>query len=169
MTRLPAPPSLAMLALCLCAASPLATAQHDPAHHHAGAGPVAPAATSSDTRLAVLFPAPMKAHTLSNMRDHLVALAQIQEALATGAYERAAQTAEQALGMTSLASHGAHEVAPFMPPAMQAIGSSMHRHASQFAIEAQNSAATGDLKPALAALARTTQACTACHAAFRLD
>jgi cytochrome c556 len=169
MTRPPAPRSLATLALCLCAMSPLATAQHDAAHHHAGAGPASASATVSDKRQPVVFPAPMKTHTLSNMRDHLVALAQIQEALGNGAYERAAQTAEQALGMSSLASHGAHEVAQFMPPAMQAMGSAMHRSASQFAVEAQNSAATGDLKPALAALARTTQACTACHAAFRLE
>jgi cytochrome c556 len=56
-----------------------------------------------------------------------------------------------------------------MPKGMQDIGTAMHRSASRFAIEAQNSAATGDLKPALLALSRTTQACVACHAAYRLE
>ena len=56
-----------------------------------------------------------------------------------------------------------------MPQGMQDIGTSMHRNASRFAVEAANSAATGKLEPALAALARTTQACVACHAAYRLQ
>ena len=111
----------------------------------------------------------MKAHTLANMRDHLLALAQIQESLASGAYDRAAQTAEQRLGMSSLQAHGAHESSRFMPEGMRSLGTSMHRSASRFALEAQNSAATGDLKPALAALAQLTQACVACHAGYRLE
>jgi hypothetical protein len=157
-------------ALAALLASPWTLAQHDPAahQHHAAAAASGPAG-ASDARQAVAFPAPMKEHTLTNMRDHLVALAEIQEALANGAFDRAAQTAEQRLGMGSLAAHGAHEVARFMPQGMQDVGSLMHRSASRFAIEAQNSAATGDLKPALAALARVTQACTACHAGYRLE
>jgi len=154
---------LAVAALATLTLQPVA-AQHDPAHHH-------PPASSGgdDARQAVAFPAMMKTHTLANMRDHLLALAQIQEALASGAYDRAAQTAEQRLGMTSLQAHGAHESSRFMPEGMQILGTSMHRSASRFALEAQNSAATGDLKPALAALAQLTQACVACHAAYRLQ
>jgi hypothetical protein len=44
----------------------------------------------------------------------------------------------------------------------------MHRNASKFAIEVQNTGATGDLKPALLALSKTTQACVACHAGYKL-
>lgn len=154
---------LAVAALATLTLQP-AAAQHDPAHHH-------PPASSGgdDARQAVAFPAMMKTHTLANMRDHLLALAQIQEALASGAYDRAAQTAEQRLGMSSLQAHGAHESSRFMPEGMRNLGTSMHRSASRFALEAQNSAATGDLKPALATLAQLTQACVACHAGYRLQ
>ncbi|MBK6854853.1 MAG: hypothetical protein IPG93_25590 [Burkholderiales bacterium] len=116
----------------------------------------------------VRLPAPMREHMLANMRDHLAAIAEIQRALAEAAYDRAATLAEQRLGMSSMATHGAHHMAPLMPKPMQAHGTTMHQAASQFAVEAQNSAASGDLKPALAALARTTAACVGCHAAYRV-
>ncbi len=124
---------------------------------------------SADARQPVNFPEPLRTHTLANMRDHLLALAEIQDALARGAHDAAGRLAEQRLGMTSLKAHGAHDVAGFMPKGMQDIGSSMHREASRFAIEAQNASASGDIRPALAALARTTQACVACHAGYRLN
>ncbi|HEX5629182.1 MAG TPA: hypothetical protein VFX72_06380 [Usitatibacteraceae bacterium] len=122
----------------------------------------------SDGRVAVAFPEPMRTHTLANMRDHLLALQEIQQALADGAYERAADVAEKRLGMTSLRSHGAHDVARFMPEGMQAIGTEMHRSASRFAVEAANAGATGNVKPSLAALARVMQQCVACHASYRM-
>jgi hypothetical protein len=145
-------------------AAHLAAMQAAPApagqHQHA-------AASTPDTRQPVAFPALLQAHTLANMRDHLLALAQIQEALGRGAYDAAGQIAEQRLGMSSLQSHGAHEVAGFMPEGMQVAGSAMHRSASRFAVEAQNSSASGDAKPAMAALATLTQACVACHAGYK--
>lgn len=131
------------------------------AHNHG-------AAADADTRVEVVFPEPMRSHTLSNMRDHLKAVAEIQAALAEGKYDVASSVAEQRLGMSSLKSHGAHDVARYMPAGMQAAGEAMHRSASRFAIEAQNSAATGDLKPAVQALAQVTATCVACHAGFRL-
>lgn len=137
--------------------------RHDAAHDSGGQTPAA------DARMPVNFPAAMRAHTLTNMRDHLLALAQIQEALAQGSFDVAARTAEQRLGMSSLALHGAHDLSKFMPEGMQEIGTTMHRSASRFAVEAQNSAVTGDAKPALAALAVTMQACVACHATYRLQ
>lgn len=150
---------------------------HDPSQHRSHTQPApaksaAPAATAhggADTRAAVKFPAAMKQHTLANMRDHLLAIAQIQEALATGKYELAATTAEKRLGMTSLVDHDAAHQAQFMPKGMQDIGTAMHRSASQFAVEAQNASATGDLPKALSALSRVTQSCVACHAGYRLE
>jgi hypothetical protein len=133
------------------------------ATHHAAHAP-APA----DGRQEVAFPEPMRTHTLANMRDHLLALQQIQQALAEGAWDRAADTAEKRLGMTSLAAHGAHDVAKFMPEGMQAIGTAMHRSASRFAVEAANAGATGDARKALGALAQVTAQCVACHAAYRM-
>jgi hypothetical protein len=126
------------------------------------------AASVPDTRQLLRFPDEMRQHTLSNMRDHLLALAQIQEYLSTGEMERAGQVAEQRLGMSSLKDHGAHESSKFMPQGMQDIGTSMHRSASRFAIEASNASASGDMKPVLRELATLTQACVACHAGYRL-
>lgn len=149
-------------ASALATTSPaLAQHQHDPSQHAKAHKPAV------DGRVAVGFPAQLREHTLANMRDHLLALAEIQEALSKGEFDLAGKTAEERLGMSSLKSHGAHDVAKFMPKGMQEAGTAMHRSASRFAVEAQNASATGDAKPALAALARTTQACVACHATYR--
>lgn len=122
----------------------------------------------SDARVAIELPSNLKQHMLANMRDHLLAVQEIQEALAHKQEDRAAQIAEQRLGMTSLRLHGAHEVGKHMPPSMREIGSGMHRLASRFAVEAQNAGVTGDIRPALAALAQVTAQCVACHAGYRL-
>lgn len=156
---------VAALGAGLAGAGALARAQHQHTapHDKVGHAPVV------DARTPVHFPESMRTHTLTNMRDHLLALAQIQEALARESFEIAAKTAEQRLGMSSLALHGAHDLSKFMPEGMQEVGTTMHRSASRFAVEAQNSAVTGDAKPALAALAVTMQACVACHATYRLQ
>jgi len=93
-------------------------------HHHGG--------SSADSRVAVAFPAPLRAHTLENMRDHLLTLQRIQDALARDAYDDAAQLAESRLGLSSLEAHGAHEVARYMPRGMQDIGVGMHRAGEPF-------------------------------------
>jgi hypothetical protein len=126
------------------------------------------ASAPPDGRQEVAFPEPLRTHTLANMRDHLLALQEIQQALAEGAHDRAAGIAEKRLGMTSLQSHGAHDVAKFMPAGMQAVGTAMHRSASRFAVEAANAGATGDTRKALGALAEVTAQCVACHAAYRM-
>lgn len=153
----------------LTAAAPgLPTAALPQAHEHAMHQHPAPA-MPPDTRLAEGFPEPLRTHTLANMRDHLLALGQIQEALALGNYDTAADIAEKRLGMSSLEAHGAHQVARYMPKAMQDAGSAMHRSASQFAVAAKDASVNGDRKSALGALARVTQTCVACHAGFRLE
>ncbi len=158
---------LAVAALAALAAPPwivFAQHTHDPsAHSQAGKG-----APAKDLRVVVEFPAGLREHTLANMRDHLLAIQQIQAALAAGKYEQAAEVSERRLGMSSLHDHGAHEVAKYMPKGMQDAGSAMHRSASRFAVAAQDAAATGDLRPPLAALAEVTANCVACHAAYRL-
>jgi hypothetical protein len=122
---------------------------------------------STDSRQVVQFPEQMRLHTLANMRDHLLALQQIQQALGSGDFDRAAEIAEQRLGMTSLRVHGAHEIAAFMPEKMQQIGTEMHRAASRFALAARDAGATGEIQPALSALAGVMAQCVACHAAYR--
>lgn len=121
-----------------------------------------------DTRELVHFPAPLRDHTLASMRDHLLTLQRIQEALATGKYDEAAKLAEQRLGLSSFGLHEAHKVAKYMPKGMAEAGTAMHRAASRFAIAAQTAGATGDLKPALEALSQVTLACASCHAGYRL-
>lgn len=143
----------------------LAWAQHD---HYKG-GEHGAAGNDKDQREFVRFPDALREHTLANMRDHLLALQEIQEALGRGQEDVASHVAEQRLGMSSLNLHGAHEVAKYMPQGMQDVGTTMHRSASRFAIEAQNAGVTGDLKPALKALSTVTAACVGCHSAYRLQ
>lgn len=140
-----------------------AAAQHQGQQTHKDHG-----AAVTDTRILVKFPTELVDHTLANMRDHLFALQEIHEALAQGQNDKAATVAENRLGMTSLRLHGAHEVAKYMPQGMQDAGTAMHRAASRFAIEAQNSDVTGDLKPALGVLGEVMNACVGCHAGYRL-
>jgi hypothetical protein len=136
-------------------------------HQHARA-PNAEPPHPADTRALVALPGPMADHMLANMRDHLVALQEIQDALARDLPDKAAEISELRLGMTSLATHGAHEIAQFMPQGMQDAGSAMHRAASQFTIIAKNAGVTGDLKSALGALSVVTAQCVGCHAGYRV-
>ncbi|MFY9834575.1 MAG: hypothetical protein WAK66_17925 [Methylocystis sp.] len=136
-----------------------------------------------DTRKLLDFPAPMREHMLSNMRGHLQALNEILAALSIGDGPKAARIAETRLGVESpgaaacvpnsgTTDHSTHDMAAmmaqFMPEDMRALGLTMHESASEFAREAAKTQSGGDLKPALASLARVTQSCAACHAEYRL-
>jgi hypothetical protein len=153
---------VAIVAAILAAGSAtFAVAQHR--YHHDASSPVAP-----DARQIVKFPAAMVEHTLANMRDHLLALQEIQSHLGMGRADAAAKIAETRLGMSSLGLHGAAEVSKYMPQGMQDAGTAMHRAASRFAISAQEAGVTGDLKPVFAGLAEVTAQCVGCHAGYRL-
>ncbi len=137
------------------------------AQQHEHAMPMA-TASQGDARQLVAFPEPMRVHTIANMRDHLLALQEIDMALSKNDFDRAAKVAEGRLGMSSLELHGAAHIAPYMPKGMQDIGTQMHRAASRFAVETQNASVSNDVRPALAALGEVMQQCVACHAAYRL-
>jgi hypothetical protein len=122
-------------------------------------------AADQDVRIKVDFPAMMKTHMLGNMRDHLLALHEIQTALAKGELDKAGDIAETRIGMSSLISHNASHMAPFMPKGMQAIGTEMHHAASRFTITAKE----GDLVKSLDALTKVTQQCVACHTTYRVN
>lgn len=156
-----------LLAAAMVAAAPGAPA-HEGQHPASGEAPHSTTATAGDARTLVAFPAPMREHMLANMRDHLAALQEINTALAVEDYGLAADIAEERLGLSSLERHGAGHMAGHMPGEMQAIGTAMHRAASRFAVAARDAGATGDVKPALAALAGVTARCVACHAAYRV-
>jgi hypothetical protein len=122
------------------------------------------AKAEGDTRELVALPDMMQSHMLTNMRDHLAALNEILASMAGGDGDTAAQIAETRLGMSSLATHGASHMAPFMPERMREIGTGMHHAASRFALRAQE----GETGPAFAALSEVTAACVACHSAYRI-
>lgn len=138
------------------------------AQHHGHGDHKGHAGTAPDTRIAVTIPPELASHMLANMRDHLLALQQISEALGREQSDVAAKIAEERLGMSSLRTHGAHEVAKYMPQGMQDAGSAMHRAASRLAIEARNAGVTGDLRRAVVGLADVMSACVGCHAGYRL-
>lgn len=161
--------SATIVTALLLSAAAFGQAEHH-IHHRMPAGTDHPPAHApEDLRTLVELPDALRQHMLANMRDHLLALQQIQEALASEEFDQAGQIAEQRLGLTSLERHGAHAVGPFMPEAMRMTGTAMHRAASQFAVTVSDASATGDIRPALSDLARVTAQCVACHEGFRVQ
>lgn len=121
-------------------------------------------AVQADTRELIDLPQMMQEHMMANMRDHLAAINEILQLLAVEDGDKAADIAENRLGMSSLESHGASHMAGFMPKAMQNIGTQMHHAASRFAIKAQ----AGDMQEAYRALPELTAQCVACHNDYRI-
>lgn len=119
---------------------------------------------SSDARQMVELPEMMQSHMLANMRNHLETIDLILEQMSANKLDKAADTAEQSLGMSSLDKHGAEHLAKFMPEAMRKAGTNMHRAASRFSLKAQE----GDALAAYASLQNVTAACVACHASYRI-
>lgn len=127
--------------------------------------------SAADDRELVKLPKMMQAHMLANMRDHLRALDEMLQALAQGKVDAASKIAESRLGMSSMGVHGAKHMAPFMPPAMRAIGVQMHKAASRFVTIARDA----ELEPGLkaqrkvyGALHTIMENCNACHTAYRI-
>lgn len=145
------------------------------------------AAMGGDPRQLVNFPPEMREHTLANMRDHLAAISEILAAMSTGHYAKAARTASTRLGLDSPAAAGCkpepaagapmmsrpgdmeHRMGKAMPEGMRNIGLEMHTAASDFAAEALKATGINNPKPALAALSRVIQQCSACHATYRVQ
>lgn len=117
-----------------------------------------------DTRQLVELPEMMQQHMLSNMRDHLVAFNEILVYMNNDELDKAAEIAEQRLGMSSLELHGASHMAKYMPKGMQQAGTNMHKAASRFARKAQE----GEPLPAYKMLSGITSACVACHTRYRI-
>lgn len=119
---------------------------------------------TEDSRQLVKLPEMMQQHMMSNMRDHLVAINEILLYLGNNEMDKAADVAEQRLGMSSLGTHGASHMAGFMPEGMRKAGTTMHKKASQFALKAQE----GDLISAYKSLSQVTSSCIACHSSYRI-
>jgi cytochrome c556 len=125
-------------------------------------------AIATDARQKIEMPPMMQEHMLNNMRDHLRALQEIQAALAKSDFDKAADIAEQRIGMSSLEKHGAAHMAPYMPKPMQDIGTQMHRAASRFARTAQEAVVKGNMAPVLDDFSTLLRQCVACHDSYRL-
>ncbi len=121
--------------------------------------------SEEDKRKKVEFPEMMKNHMLGNMRDHLMAINEILIEMGNGELDKAADIAEQRLGMSSLDNHGASHMAKMMPEGMQSVGTSMHKAASRFAIKAQE----GDVLATYKSLQEVTATCVACHAGYKVQ
>lgn len=119
---------------------------------------------AADTRQFVKLPEKMQQHMMSNMRDHLVVINEILLYLGNNEMDKAAEVAEQRLGMSSLGTHGASHMAGFMPEGMRKAGTAMHKNASHFSLKAQE----GDLISAYKNLSQVTSSCVACHSAYRI-
>ncbi len=119
--------------------------------------------SDDDKREFVDLPEMMQQHQLVSMRDHLNAINEILFNMGEGDLDKAAETAENRLGMTSLKSHHASHMAKFMPEGMRQAGTNMHRAASRFALKAEE----GDVLIAYKALQKVTGACVACHAGYK--
>ena len=118
---------------------------------------------AEDKRKFVEMPKIMQEHQLANMRDHLMAINEILISMGEDDLDKAADIAEERLGMSSLSTHGASHMAKVIPKEMGAIGTSMHKAASRFALKAQE----GDALPAYKALQEVTAACVACHDGYK--
>ncbi len=128
-------------------------------------------AAAEDTRELVKFPPMMAANTLTEMRDHLLALNEIMGELAVGNADKAADIAENRLGMSAMDDHNAAMKAKYMPEGMQDAGVLMHHAASRFAIAVQDAAlAPSDeaQQKVYGALEDITNGCIACHEGYRL-
>ena len=132
-------------------------------------------------RTAIDLPPMVRDQFLYNMRDHLMALSEIQTALAKGDFENAADIAAHRLGLNASSSAACsmdgHKARPgdnsalskYMPEKMHRIGFEMHSAADQFAAEAREAAATRDYGKAIASLSLVTKQCVACHSSFKLS
>ena len=127
-----------------------------------------PTFSFADSRQSVESPKMVRDHMLENMRDHLLALTEIQQYLALEEYEKASTVAENRLGMSSLGGHGASHMARFMPAAMQQIGIQMHKSASRFATIVQEGGLEGSTPKIAEGLAGVMQQCVACHSSYRV-
>jgi len=143
--------------------------------------------SAPDDRQVLDWPAPMRAHILSNMRGHLEALSLILTSLSAGDGAKAGRIAQERLGLESpgagacvpdqgkkmssradMSAMMAMHQSELMPEEMKALGYAMHETASKFAVDAAAVKPGGDPSAALASLSHVVQNCTTCHAAYRL-
>ncbi len=114
------------------------------------------------------MPAFASKHLLSTMRGHLEALEMVTALLSERDYEKAAEVAEQHLGMSSVEIHYEKYVGKYLPKGMRTLGTRMHEAASRFSETARSVATEGGPPDRLfGALAAIMHQCVACHDSYR--
>ena len=121
-------------------------------------------ANAEETRQYVEFPSKLQQQMMENMRDHMAAINEILEYLAFDDLDKAAEVAENRLGLSARHSHGTAGLARYMPKGMKQAGYNMHSAASRFAQVAKE----GDTESAYEAITEVTSSCVACHAGYRI-
>jgi hypothetical protein len=107
-------------------------------------------------------------HLKKMMRGHLGTLQEITLRLSKHEYAKAADIAEQGLGMSSVEMHFKKHVGKYMPKDMRAQNEGMHEAATRFATDARNAAKGDELDKALTSLSNVIKRCVSCHSAYRL-
>jgi len=139
---------------------PTALMAEEAMHHHAGMASGHHAAMGTDERGSLGLDEAAKQHQLANMRSHLEALESIIAALGAERFDDAAATARKRLGLTPEMQQMCNM---FSNAQFREAGFAFHRQADTMAEEFESH----DISRSLAALSRTTQHCTSCHAQFR--
>jgi hypothetical protein len=124
-----------------------------------------------DRRELVKMPLIYQEHFMASMRGHLEALDDILGYMAAEKITEAALTAEEMLGLSSATFSGDSPVSVYLPRPMRDMGKNLNQAASRFSVALQNVDVDKDynsMRKAMDALREVTQACRACHAAYRL-
>ena len=107
-------------------------------------------------------------HFRKMMRGHLETVQEITRLLSEHRYGKAAEVAEEGLGMSSADMHFKMYVGKYLPRDMRAHGEAMHEAATRFARDARGAAKEDELDKALASMADLIKHCSACHSAYRI-
>ena len=107
-------------------------------------------------------------HLMKMMRGHLETLQAITRLLSQHQYDKAAEVAEEGLGMSSAEMHFKMHVGKYLPKDMRAQGEAMHEAATRFAKDARDAAKGDELDRALASMADIIKHCASCHSAYRI-
>lgn len=124
--------------------------------------------TTTAGRSQVEMPEFAEKHLMKMMRGHLGALQGITHLLSQHEYEKAADVAEQRLGMSSVEIHFQKYVGKYLPKDMRAQAEGMHEAATGFAATARKAAKGNELDKALESLSKVINRCVSCHSAYRV-
>ncbi|MCW8836462.1 MAG: hypothetical protein OQJ99_08870 [Rhodospirillales bacterium] len=129
------------------------------------------AAPETEGRELVKLPPPIRDYMLEAMRDHLVALNELLDALSLGDFEQAGIVAESRLGLRSPEGEDAADIRKHLPRAMIEMDMALYEASGRFveiAQDARNLDSATALDMVFAGLRDITDACVACHSGYRL-